>query len=100
MRIPVLGGPIVSRRARRGQRRRISLHDLSNSLSPWRLSVDEFMEFNLRIALFSGCLKFIAGKPTRRHGLPRRLRSEYKPKSYDNCVTRKSMCGPYSSLGC
>src|SRR5437879_6985581 len=76
MRIPVLGAPIVSRRARRGRRRRIFLHDLSNSLPPWRLSVDEFMEFNLLITLFSGCLKFIAGKPTRQRGLPRRLRSE------------------------
>ncbi len=47
------------------------------------------MEFNLLIALFSGCLKFIAGKPTRQSGLPRRLRSEYKPKSCDNGVTRK-----------
>ena len=76
MRIPVLGAPIVSRGARRGRRRRIFLHDLSNSLPPWRLSVDELMEFNLLITLFSGCLKFIAGKPTRQGGLPRRLRSE------------------------
>ena len=95
MRIPVLGAPVVSRRARRGRRRRIFLHDLSNSLPPWRrLSVDEFMEFNLLITLISGCLKFIAGKPTCQRGLPRRLRSEYKPKSCDNCVTGRIQMRP------
>jgi len=40
------------------------------------------MEFNLLIALFSGGLQFIAGKPTRERGLPRRLRSAYKRKSW------------------
>src|SRR2546423_6253788 len=68
--------------------RDLSSHS-SQTLSRQTLFVNEFLDFNLLNALLSGCLKFIAGKPTGQRGLPRRLRPKPEAKSRDNRIAGK-----------